>query len=353
MYSNETKSLTATVLPTNASNKTITWSSGNTDIVTIAPNGTITPVQIGTTYVVARASNEKTDTCVVSVLEAPLASISLTQTSLALSQDESFNLSSIITLEPIEAPASIVWSSSSNSVHITNEGIITNTLDFGTETITVTVTATDSYGDEFSETLQVVLTGCNIPLITLNTNHSSISITEGETQQLSPIYNPSTACIESITYTSSHTENATVSETGLITAIQPGTSVITITAFDGFTETNTTCVVTVTKDCSGDIILSFIEPNLTMVKGSTTTLATMFTPHDECTQNKTIAWSSSNTDVATVNNGVVTAHAIGTATITASTDGNGTTTANCEILVLSDCFDGNVDVVATVDTIKL
>lgn len=353
MYSNETKSLTATVLPTNASNKTITWLSGNTDIVTIAPNGTITPVQIGTTYVVAKASNGKTDTCVVSVSETPLTNISFSQTSLSLSQDASFNLSSIVTLEPIEAAVSIVWSSSSSSVHITNEGIITNTLDFGTETITVTATATDAYGTEFSKTLQVVLTGCNIPLIALNINHSAVSITEGETQQLIPLYSPSTACIKSITYTSSHTEYATVSETGLITAVQAGTSVITITAFDGFTEKSKTCTVTVTKDCSGDIILSFTEPSLTMVEGTTTTLTTMFTPHDECTQNKTIAWSSSNTAVATVNNGVVTAHAIGPVTITASTDGNGTTTANCEILVLSDCFDGNVEIVATVDTVKL
>src|SRR5690606_31196829 len=140
LFSNETGSLTATVLPEDASNKTIVWSSEDVGIATVSQSGVITPSGIGTTRIIATASNGKADTCFVNITPTPLTGISLTQTSISLNQGQSYNLSNILTLEPIEAEtSSIVWASTSSSVHISSEGIITNKLDFGSETITVTV----------------------------------------------------------------------------------------------------------------------------------------------------------------------------------------------------------------------
>lgn len=83
--------------------------------------------------------------------------------------------------------------------------------------------------------------------------------------------------------------------------------------------------------------------------GSTTSLTVIFTPSNA--KNKTVTWTSSNTAVATVADGVVTAVAEGTATITA-TSAEGNYTATCAVTVLagpvatdySDVYSSNVTI---------
>ena len=67
--------------------------------------------------------------------------------------------------------------------------------------------------------------------------------------------------------------------------------------------------------------------------GETVTLTSTITPNDAINQN--VTWSSDNTDVATVNNGVVTAVGEGTANITVTTQ-DGNKTAICEIKVIKE-----------------
>ena len=66
-----TETLTATVTPDNAADKSITWGSTNTSVATVA-DGVITPVAVGTAeiWVKATAGENVTDTCVVTVLPA-------------------------------------------------------------------------------------------------------------------------------------------------------------------------------------------------------------------------------------------------------------------------------------------
>ncbi len=64
---NGTKTLTATVLPANATNKTVTWSSDNTAVASVDANGKITAIGGGNTIITAQAGN-KTITCYVGVL---------------------------------------------------------------------------------------------------------------------------------------------------------------------------------------------------------------------------------------------------------------------------------------------
>ncbi len=67
----ETFTFQPTVLPENATDKTITWQSSNTSVATIA-NGVVTPVSVGQTTITATSNNAKTATSVVTII-SPLS----------------------------------------------------------------------------------------------------------------------------------------------------------------------------------------------------------------------------------------------------------------------------------------
>lgn len=75
--------------------------------------------------------------------------------------------------------------------------------------------------------------------------------------------------------------------------------------------------------------ISLNQTSVTLEKGKTTTLSVAYNPSNT-TDNKAVTWSSSNTNIATVSNGVITAKAKGTAAITATVNGK---TASCSVFV--------------------
>ena len=65
----EEKTITATVNPENADDKTLTWESSNTAVATVE-NGKITAVSEGTAEISVKSTNGKTDSIIVTVLPA-------------------------------------------------------------------------------------------------------------------------------------------------------------------------------------------------------------------------------------------------------------------------------------------
>ena len=64
------ETLTATVAPENAANKALTWASSDEDVATVAPDGTVTAVKVGTATITATAADGsgKSATCTVTVI---------------------------------------------------------------------------------------------------------------------------------------------------------------------------------------------------------------------------------------------------------------------------------------------
>ena len=62
----ETGTITATVKPDNATNKTVTWNSSDPSVATVDQNGKVTALLEGTTTITAKAG-DKTATCSVTV----------------------------------------------------------------------------------------------------------------------------------------------------------------------------------------------------------------------------------------------------------------------------------------------
>ncbi len=132
----------------------------------------------------------------------------------------------------------------------------------------------------------------------------------GEQVLMSAAITPSDATIQAVSWSSSNTKVATVDENGWITCLAKGSTTIKATALDG-SGRYATFKVTV-KQLPESISLS--ETAFTLKTGNYKTLKATVLPAS--TSDKSVVWSSSNTAVAKVSGGKVTAVAPGTAVIT-------------------------------------
>lgn len=69
IYVGESETLTATISPSNVTNKKITWKSSDKDIATVNPDGKITAKQVGVVKITASTSDGKTSSIKINVIE--------------------------------------------------------------------------------------------------------------------------------------------------------------------------------------------------------------------------------------------------------------------------------------------
>ena len=130
--------LTATVSPSNASNKTITWTSSNGNVAKVDQNGNVTAVNEGTATITAKSNNGKIATCKVTVINpasVAVSSVGLNSTSITLKNIRNYKLTA--TVSPSNASnKTIIWTSSnSNVARVDANGNVT-AVNAGTATIT-------------------------------------------------------------------------------------------------------------------------------------------------------------------------------------------------------------------------
>ena len=222
-----TKQFTSMILPTNAGNKTVTWTSSNPGVAAIN-GGILTGVSIGTTIITAQAEN-KTASVAVSVYLS-VSSITLNATSLTLNRG--LTLQGMATVLPVAAP--VIWKSILPSVaSVSSSGLITANTN-GTTIITASIQ------DRVASMMIRVLTpvsGVSIP--------STLTLLHGTTKQLSAMISPSTASTQGTQWSSSRPIIATVTGSGLVKGLIGGTTIITVTTVDG--GFSAACIVTVTS----------------------------------------------------------------------------------------------------------
>ena len=153
---------------------------------------------------------------------------------------------------------------------------------------------------------------------------------------------PANASAPMIKWCSNNTSVATVGEhNGYICAVGKGTAIIYAMANDGSNKKDCIKVTVVDKVKVNSITLN--ENNLILQEGMSYTVNANVSP--TTASDKTLNWTSENTDVATVNNdGVVTAKSVGTAIIKASAaDGSGVT-AQYSVAVTSNILVNSITV---------
>lgn len=159
-----------------------------------------------------------------------------------------------------------------------------------------------------------------VPVEGITLDQENISFSDiGASVQLTATILPTDADNQKVIWKSSDTNVATVKD-GKVTCTGYGTAIITATSEEG--GYIATCNVTATKRIVLPSSITLDRNETTIKVGETTTLKANVLPADA--DDKTIVWSSENSDIASVtNNGVVTGHMAGTTKIIVTTNANG------------------------------
>lgn len=305
--------LSATVYPTNTTNKKVIWKSSDSTIAVVNQNGLVTGKGNGkATITVTTEDGGYVATTLVTVVQ-PLTAISLDKTEQTLHPTEKSKFNVIYTPSDTSESKSITWSSSATNVAtVSSDGTVT-AIAPGKTTIMAKVGTKTAMAVVTVE--QIAVTGIVLK--------AEGTLEAGKTTQITATVSPSNATYKTITWYSSNTSVATVSNTGLVKGIKAGTAVITAKA-DGKIATFT---VTVKKSIQS---ISISTSSMSLTKGSTGNLSISILPQDT-SDNKTVTWKSADTNIATVDqDGVVTAVATGKTTVTATV---GSRQVNCSITV--------------------
>ena len=319
----ETVQLSGSVLPANASNKNLVWTTSDENIATVSESGIVTAVAVGEVTITATSQStpDISATCQVSVVPTPVASITLSQTSVSLKATEMVSLTATVAPETATIK-NVTWTSDNPKVATVDENGVITAVAVGEAVITAA--ATDGSGVKATCSVAVIATPAES--VTIETPDKT-TFKAGESIKLNASVLPETTTDKTITWTSSNLAVATVDENGNVTAVGVGTVIITATTSNGKTYTTT---LTVEPTLATSLTLNRTSASLKVA--NTIQLSARFTP--ATTTNQTVEWSTSNESVAKVNtSGLVTAKALGTCVITATAkDGSGVS-ASCELVV--------------------
>lgn len=209
----------------------------------------------------------------------------------------------------------VTWKSSNPSVATVSNGTVTAVK--GGNTIISCTTADGGYVASCKVTVTVPVTGISLS--------GKVSIGIGETTRLKPTIIPYNATNKNVHWYTSNSAVATVTD-GLVKGISSGTANITAMSEDGGYKVSHDIEVTVSV--SSITLNNYI---LSLGIGESSTLKATVSPSNAA--NKNITWASSDTDVATVKNGVVTGIGNGQAVISCiASDGSGVV-ASCHVSV--------------------
>lgn len=317
--------LTYTVLPSDATDKAVSWSSSNSSVAVVS-NGTVTGLSPGETIITCSATDGSgvEATCRITVSSSVILISDISVSGGSIDVGSTLQLSAVISPNNATTKA-VAWSSNDSSVAmVSSSGVVTGV---SAGRATITCSAEDGSG---------VFAICIVTVVQPAVLVSEISVEGGlvgvgSILRLTAVIVPEGATSKAVVWTSSNRAVATVTQDGVVTGVSPGTVTITCTATDG-SGVSATCTVTVVQP--------FVPVSGISVQGGSVyvghslRLDPVVSPSGAT--DRRLSWSSSNAAVAQVSqNGIVTGVSAGTVTITCSAmDGSGVS-ATCTVTVSS------------------
>lgn len=307
----------------------VTWGSSSTGVATISVTGLATALTAGTTNISASFAGVSASTG-LTVTAPTIVSIAVTPVGLTLGIGINQQYVATATYSDgssVDLSGGVTWTSSSSSVASINSSGVATTVAAGQTTITATV-------GSLSDTANLTVVAAHLASISVTPATQAMAV--GTTQQFVAVGSfddGSTQLLTSLTWSSSSNSVATVSTTGLVTAVGTGTA--TLTATSGTISGTASLTITAATLVS----LAVTPANPSMAVGTTRQFTATGTFSDSSTQDITgiVVWTSSTSAVATINGrGLATSVAAGSTTIKAlfgSVSGSTTLTVSTSQLV--------------------
>lgn len=226
-----TGTISATVSPSDATNKLVLWSTDNSSVATVSSDGTVKAQEVGTATITAKSDDGGfTATCTVTVKAmVPLTGISIDPTSLTLTEGETGEITAKFV--PVNASnKTLFWTSSDESVATVSDGAVAAIKSGKT---TITVTSEDGGFTAKCEVLVKVWQAVDITGITLSPDPLEVRLGETEPAVITAEITPANATNKALLWTSDNESVATVSPDGTVTAVHFGDCKITAKADDG------------------------------------------------------------------------------------------------------------------------
>ena len=222
------ETLIPTINPSNATNKVVSWSSSNTAVATVSASGTVTGLSVGSATITVITNNAgKTATCNVTVNPVPVTGVTMNKATTNMLVDGTETLSAEV--EPSNAANKAVnWSSSNTAVATVSSGGVVTAIAPGTSTIIVT-TVDGSYVDSCTVTVSAI----TVSVTGVSLDKTSANIVVSGIVALIPSITPMSATNQNVTWSSSNTTVAAVSNSGVVTGVGVGPATITASTVDG------------------------------------------------------------------------------------------------------------------------
>ena len=241
------ETLTATVAPSNATNKAVSWKSSDAGTATVDSNGKVTAVKAGSaTITVTTSDGGKTATCSVTVTakEVDVEGLAIDPATLEIKEGLTAQMKVVLTPAEASEPA-IKWKSTNTEAATVDDSGLVTALKEGKTRIVATVD-----GTQIEAICEVTVTPDDA-LKGIEFTAAKVEVKVGATQALEIAYTPSYASNKNVTFSSSDASVATVDASGTVTAIKEGETTITATSEEGgFTAT---CVVAVTSSVTSGL----------------------------------------------------------------------------------------------------
>lgn len=282
---NEEKTLTVTYNPTNTTdNKTVDWESSNPEIVSIDSTGKITGKKGGTAKITATVGNVKAEKEVKVVV--PIESVSLSGDDSIL-KGETKRLTATINPEDTTDDKTITWSSDNENVLFVDQNGQIRGIKEGTANVKAVVAGKET-------TKQITVNEIHINSIAID-GDQEFEMIKNQTKNLSVTINPeNTTDDKGVVWKTNNEEVARVDNDGKVTALKEGEATITATV-----GTNETSVKINVKEIHiNSVVINELDDEFT--RGDEFKFSATYTPENTTDENKTVEWSSSNTDVGTI-----------------------------------------------------
>ncbi len=234
----ETAQLTATVEPSDASDKSLEWTSSDAKIATVDASGKVTAVGVGSaTITVKTKDGGKTATCAVTVAPVAVEGVTVDPAKAEVVEGNTVQLKA--TVSPADAAQEVEWTSSDSDIATVDKNGLVTTIKPGTVYIVV---RSKAYTDKQASCEVIVKQDDKLKSIAFDA--SEIQLETGQSRTLKVVFTPDYAANKNVSWSSSDPSIASVKD-GNVTGVKEGKATITATSEDGGHKAQ--CVVTVSK----------------------------------------------------------------------------------------------------------